>query len=169
MKIPFFLILIVSLLLSGCGAFTPSQTATPVLSPTPDLCSPTNLPPAAAQVNKLMRQFDDYAELASNTPQAQLVQVIPLMQAMRRASEDQPAPPCLKNLIDLQLLYMNTTIQTLLAFQSNAKSDTLNAGIAQARQTHDQYTVELARLLGLTVVAPPSATAGAQVLPATTP
>jgi hypothetical protein len=57
---------------------------------------------------------------------------------------------------------MNTTIQTLLAFQSNAKADVTNAGIAQARQYHGQYTLELARLLGLTVVAPPSVTPGAQ-------
>ena len=88
---------------------------------------------------------------------------IPPMQAIRRAAEDQQVPPCLKNLIGYQLLYMNTTIQTLLAFQSNAKVETLNAGIAQARQSHDQYTLELAHLLGLTVIAPPTAAAGAQV------
>jgi len=109
-----------------------------------------------------MRQFDDYATLASNTQQSQLVQVIPPLQAIRRAAEDQLVPSCLKDLIGFQLLYMNTTIQTLLAFQSNAKADVTNAGIAQARQYHGQYTLELARLLGLTVVAPPSVTPGAQ-------
>lgn len=167
MKFPLISMLFVGLLITGCGGYKPAQTATPFLSPTPDLCSSTNLSSTAAKVNNLMRQFDDYAQLASNTPQTPLVQVIPLMQALRRDAEDQPIPPCLRNLIGLQLLNMNTTIQTLLAFQSNAKADTLNAGIAQARQTHDQYTIELARLLGLTVVAPPSATAGAQLLPVT--
>jgi len=161
MKISSLLILITSLVLVGCGANKPAQTATPSLSPTPDLCSPANLTSSVTQVNNLMRQFDDYASLASNTQQSQLVSVIPPMQAIRRAAEDQSVPPCLKNLIGYQLLYMNTTIQTLLAFQSNAKAETLNAGIAQARQSHDQYTLELAHLLGLTVVAPPSATAGA--------
>lgn len=148
------------IVLTACGKSTPAPTAT--ASPTPDPCSSANLPSAVAQVNNLMRQFDDYSTLASNTPQTQLVQVIPAMQAIRRAAEDQAVPSCLRNLKQLQLLHMNITIQTLLAFQSNAKADTLNAGIAQARQYHDQYTLELARLLGLTVVAPPSATAGAQ-------
>ena len=163
MKISLFLILMFSLVLAGCGGIKPAQTATPSLSPTPDLCSPANLKSSVTNINNLMRQFDDYASLASNTQQPQLVQVIPPMQAIRRAAEDQAAPPCLKNLIGFQLSYMNTTIQTLLAFESNAKADTLNAGIAQARQAHDQYTLELVHLLGLTVVAPPSITPGAQV------
>ena len=163
-------ILIVSLLITGCGVSNPASTPTPSLSPTPDLCSTANLASSVTQVNNLMRQFDDYAAVASNTQQAQLVQIIPPMQTIRRAAEDQRVPPCLKNLIGFQLVYMNTTIQTLLAFQSNAKADTLNTGIAQARQAHDQYTLELAHLLGLTAVAPPSATAGAQVpQPAETP
>jgi hypothetical protein len=162
MKIFAWLLLVISLLLTGCTTFQPGPTATPSLSPTPDMCSSTNLPPAANRVNNLMRQFDDYATLASNTQQSQLVQVIPYMQAIRRAAEDQPVPPCLKDLIGFQLSYMNTTIQTLLAFQSNAAADVTNAGIAQARQYHGQYNLELARLLGPTGVAPTSATPGAQ-------
>jgi hypothetical protein len=162
MKISVLPLLIITLLLTSCGAFKPAPTATPSLSPTPDVCSSANLPSAVIQVNNLMRQFDDYATLASNTQQSQLVQVIPPLQAIRRAAEDQLVPSCLKDLIGFQLLYMNTTIQTLLAFQSNAKADVTNAGIAQARQYHGQYTLELARLLGLTVVAPPSVTPGAQ-------
>ncbi len=160
MKILSLLLLVISLLLAGCGAFKPAPTATPSLSPTPDLCSSANLTATVTRVNDLMRQFDDYATLASNTQQAQLVQVIPPMQAIRRSAEDQVVEPCVKNLIGYQLLYMNTTLQTLLDFQANAKPDTLNAGIAKARQAHDQYTLELAHLLGLTVVAPPSSTPG---------
>ncbi len=55
---------------------------------------------------------------------------------------------------------MNSVINTLIAFMGGAGQQSLDQGIALARQQHDQYTLELARLLGLTVVpatAPPSA------------
>src|ERR1700690_589989 len=123
MKISALTLLILALLITGCSAFGASTNETPAISPTPDLCAPSNLPSAALQVNNLMRQFDDYATLASNTQQSQLVQVIPPMQAIRRSAEDQPVPPCLKVLIGWQLSYMNTTIDTLLGFQSNARTD----------------------------------------------
>ncbi len=67
---------------------------------------------------------------------------------------------------------MDTYIQTFLAFESNASSDVLNAGVAQANQYHDQYTLELARLLGITIVAPsvtptiPTTPAAAGTMPA---
>jgi hypothetical protein len=57
---------------------------------------------------------------------------------------------------------MNSVINTLIAFRGGADQKSLDQGIGLARQQHDQYTLELARLLGLTVVAatpPPSATA----------
>ena len=42
-------------------------------------------------------------------------------------------------------------IDTLLAFVGGADNATLNAGMAKAQESHDQYTLELARLLGATV------------------
>jgi hypothetical protein len=52
---------------------------------------------------------------------------------------------------------MNTVINTMLymlSFQgTDAETETLNQGIALARQQHDQYVLELANVLGLTVVA----------------
>ena len=155
-----FLIAGCFLSLAACSAFKPAATATP--SVTPDPCSSKNLPATLTPMNNLMRQFYDYAELANNTPQSQLVQVIPPLQAILRAAEDQAVPSCLKDIKGYQLQYMNTTIQTLLAFESNAKPDVLSAGRAQAHQYHNQYTIGLARLLGLTVVVAPTATAGAQ-------
>ena len=130
------------------------------VSSTPDLCSSANLPAVVTPLNNLMRQFDDYAALASNTPQSQLVQVIPPMQAIRRAAQDQSVPSCLNDLKQYQLIYMDIFFQTLLSFMGNANDNTLNGGIAQAHQAHDQYTIELAHLLGLTVVVPPSSTPG---------
>jgi hypothetical protein len=47
---------------------------------------------------------------------------------------------------------MNSVIDTLIAFMGGADTETLEQGIAIARELHDQYTLELARLLGLTVV-----------------
>jgi hypothetical protein len=47
---------------------------------------------------------------------------------------------------------MNTVIGTLVGFLGGADQQTLEKSIAIAREQHDQYTLELARLLGLTVV-----------------
>ena len=166
---PLLIAFITILFLSACGSSKPAIviTPSPSVTPTPDPCSADNLPKEAKKVNDLMRQFDDYAALASNTPQSQLVQVIPVMQTIHRTAQDQPIPGCLQELKKMQLLYMDTSIQTLLAFESKANTNILNGGVAQARQYHNQYTIELARLLGVTVVVPPSVTPGTQTAPAT--
>ena len=155
------------LFLSACSKLAPAimGTSTPSLTATPDLCSASNLPNTVKPVNDLMRQFDDYAALASSTPQSQLVQEIPPLQTIRRAAENQAVPPCLKQLKVDQLSYMDTLIQTLLAFNANASSDVLKGGSAQAQQYHNQYVIELAHLLGMTVVVPPSITPGTPPTP----
>lgn len=161
------LFFIVALLfLSACGKSIPSVNATPLpsITPTPDPCATNNLSASIKPVNDLTRQFDDYASLASNTPQSQLVQVIPPMQAIRRSAEDQVVPSCLVQMKKYQLAYMDTFLQTLLAFESNANSSILNGGAVQAKLYHDQYTLEVARLLGITVVVPPT-----NIAPVTTP
>jgi len=158
----FLIIIIVLLSLAGCRTFASTPTATdPSSSPTPDPCSAANLPSSVALVDSLMQPFDDYADLATSTARTQLVDIILPMQAVQRRAADQLVPACLKGLKQFQLLYMDATIQTLLAFLSNAQVDALKAGIAQAHQYHNRYTLELARLLGLTVVSAPSATKGA--------
>jgi hypothetical protein len=73
------------------------------------------------------------------------------MQRIRRAAEDQETPPCLVKLKSFQLSHMNTVVDTLLAFVGGADQATLNEGITRARQEHDQYSIELARLLGITL------------------
>jgi hypothetical protein len=172
-RILFLSVLFLSILLSACGtakATTTDTPAAPVLTSTPDLCTSANLPVEAAKVHKLTREFDDYAALASNTPQAQLLQVIPDMQRVLRDAEDQPVPACLVNLKKLQLADMNTVVQTLMGFMNTSAKDPagvnqVNAGIAQARNLHGQYDVELARLLGITLVAPATTTPGAATTP----
>lgn len=163
-----FLILLITLGGGACGnqptsepVDTSLQTALPVApestsTSTPDPCAPENIATEIEGVHRFMREFDDASLLASNTPLDQLNPSIANLQRIRRDAEDQPVPSCLTNLKLLQLAHMNTVINTMLGFLSGADQDALNQGIAQARQQHDQYTLELANLLGLTVVAPPT-------------
>jgi hypothetical protein len=158
--------LLVIFALTACGQPQPVAaipTSTPILpiatlesTSTPDPCSKENLPGEVTKVNDLMREFDDYSKLASSTPQAQLVQIIPPMQEIRRRAESQEVPECLKSLKVLQINHMNTVLDTLMAFMSNPKSENVNKGITQARELHLQYDTEIARLLGLTMVPPPT-------------
>jgi hypothetical protein len=46
---------------------------------------------------------------------------------------------------------MNAVINTLVSFMGGADQAAVDQGIAQARDLHDRYTLELARLLGITV------------------
>lgn len=158
-------IVILSVLITACGQSTQAPTEAPLTTSTPDLCSSTNLPAEVAKVNKLMREFDDYSSLASNTPQSQLIDLIPEMQRILRDAEDLQVPACLETLKKLEMAHMNLVIQILMAFMnsSGVQTDTqaINAGIAQARDLHTKYDVEMARLLGITLVVPPTATPGA--------
>ena len=105
-----------------------------------------------------MREFDDASTLASSTPREQLSDSIANLQRIRREAEDEAVPPCLTNLQKYQVDHMNSVISTLIAFIGGADKQALEPGIAQAQQQHDEYTLEFARLLGLTVQpAPPPA------------
>jgi hypothetical protein len=165
------LLILFSIFLTACGRdATPPPTEAPPVTTTPDLCSAESLPAEAARANKLMREFDDYSALASNTPQSQLVVLIPEMQRILRETEDLSLPPCLQTLKNLEMAHMNLVIQTLMAFLNNTDVQVINAGISQARELHSRYDIELARLLGITLVAPPTATPGgdANVAPSAT-
>jgi hypothetical protein len=160
MRIPPLFLFCALFLLAACGE-TPAavETSTAAPSLTPDPCSTENLPGKVAEINKLMREFDDYSALASNTPQTQLVLVIPELQRILREAEDQSVPACLQHLKTLQIDHMTVVVQTLMAFMSSSDAGVVNSGIAVARDLHGQYDVELARLLGVTlaVVTPSSA------------
>jgi hypothetical protein len=150
------MILALALIAPACSRGDSStETPVPVFSPTPDPCSSENLPGAVSEVNKLMREFDDYAELASNTPQAQLVVLIPEMQRILRQAEDQNVPACLDTLKKHQIDHMNFVVQTLMAFMSSADLNAVNQGISAARESHNLYDIEMARLLGVTLVPSP--------------
>lgn len=124
-----------------------------------DPCAPQNLPATVQPVNDRMREFDDAAQLASNLPAEQLPEIISNLQRIRREAEDIQIPTCLATLKVYQLNHMNLMIQTLLAVVGGADQETLNNGLEEARKEYDLYSLEIVRLLGITL-APVTPTAG---------
>jgi hypothetical protein len=153
--------LLLALTLIACGTAENTTNETPTSAPivtvedtaTLDPCLAPQLTEEVAKVNKLMREFDDYSTLASNTPQNQLVIIIPELQRVLREAEEQVIPSCLLTLKNYQLEHMKSVVQTLLVFMSNSDPNFVNANIAKARELHMLYDVEMARLLGLTLPA----------------
>jgi hypothetical protein len=154
------LFLLVAILLSGCSANTVvSASATPDkpgTTPTMDLCAPDHIKDAANAVHRMMRAFDDSAQIAQNSPREQLTAPITALQAVRRQSEDLQVPACLTTLKNLQLSYMNMVITTLISFVGGAKADALNSEINLARTNRSAYNAELQRLLGVTLTPAPT-------------
>lgn len=135
-------------------------TETPIPTPLTDIAEPTatldlciapQLNEEVTKVNRLMREFDDYSTLASNTPQSQLIAVIPELQRVLREAEEQVVPACLLPLKKLQIDHMRVVVQTLLAFIGNSDTTLINTGITKSRELHQLYDIELARLLGITL------------------
>ena len=165
----YFAILILILILASCAnptpPATPEATATEAVatsaeaaaSPveptsTSDPCLRPQLETEVQEVHSHMREFDDASILASNMPREQLSGAIADLQRIRREAEDEETPGCLTNLKAIQVQHMNSVINTLIAFMGGTDQQTLDQGIALARRQHDEYTLELARILGLTVV-----------------
>ena len=156
-----YLLVFLLCFLAACGSPpAPIETAsltTPTVSPEEDPCSPQNLPVTVQPVNDLMREFEDASQLASNLPAQQLPGVISNLQRIRREAEDVRIPACLQTLKSHQLNHMNLLIQTLLAFVGGTDQETLNNGLEMARREHELYSLEIVRLLGITL-APITAT-----------
>ena len=150
------LVLALVVLLSACGTNIPVVDSAPSATPvpatnTPDPCAPENVEAEVNKIHKYMREFDDASSLAASRPPEQLADAIAELQQVRRDAEDQFTPHCLGDLKTHQVAHMNTVINTLIAFMGGSDQETVNQGIALAREQHDQYTLELARVLGLTI------------------
>ncbi len=157
-KVILYLFPLFLLITSACGSqLIATQPDALVTSATDDPCSSQNLPTTVQGLNDLMREFDDASQLASNTPAQQLSDVISNLQRIRRGAEDTQIPACLGELKTHQLNHMNLMIQTLIAFVGGASQEELNTGLENARKEHDLYSLEIVRLLGITL-APITAT-----------
>lgn len=159
------LLLSLAILLSACGNNTPPAAA--ILTPdtqyivvtatpppatnTPDPCAPENIEAEVHKIHAYMREFDDASTLAASRPREELAASIVDLQRIRREAEDQPTPSCLATLKTYQVSHMNAVINTLISFMGGADQATVDQGIGLARDQHDKYTLELARLLGITV------------------
>ncbi len=161
-----------SVLLAACGSNSPQQTsvpptvaqslstALPAVTPsaTADACTQATLPESVKIVNTYVHEFDNYSSLAVQVPPAQLPQLIVAMKGIRQALQQQGVPPCLTDLKHFGLQYMDAVIQTVEGYAAKPDINSLNAGIDQARKFNDQYAIELARLLGVTLPAPSETT-----------
>ena len=176
------IVLALSLILAACGNAAPTpiteyivvtatllpttvtSTVTNTVISTPDPCAPENIKASVQEVHKFMREFDDASTLAASRPREELADSIANLQRIRRDAEDQLTPACLATLKTYEVSHMNSVINTLIGFMGGADQQSVDQGIAVARQQHDQYTLELARLLGITMVP-----ATAAVTPTETP
>ena len=153
------------LFISACGgqpaATAQTESLTPTTNPDEDPCATQNLPGTVQPINDLMREFEDASQLASNLPAQQLPAVISSLQRIRRDVEDVQIPACLATLKTHELNHMNLMIQTLLAFVGGADQEALTSGLEKARNEHDLYSLEIVRLLGITL-APITATPSVQ-------
>jgi hypothetical protein len=175
--------LICTLLISACGntptpvptvaAIVESPTSVPSATNTPNPCAPENLQAEVEKIHKLMREFDDGANLAASVPVDQLTPVISNLQRIRREAEDLPVPSCLVKLKTHQVNHMNIVIDTLIKLIGYANGtvgqDVINQGIALAKQEHDNYVIELAVVLGLTPVVPTAGVPPTQTTQTPTP
>ena len=150
-KIHSILLLFLPILAFLCGC---SQSVAPIpttATATPDPCATENLPGEVGKINSIMQEFDDAAVIAASARREELAEPIAELQRIRRNAEDMPTPACLKTLKETQLAHMNVVIETLMAFMDKADQESIDQGIVLARQLHNQYLVEMAKLLGVTV------------------
>ena len=159
----FTLFLSLALLLAACSGAAPSATPSPIpptatVTATPDPCASENRAAEVQSIQRLMREFDDAYAVALSTSRDQMSSAVSELQRIRREAEDYDAPACLMPLKELQLVQMNTVIQTMLAFMGGADKDKVNQGLSLARQLHNQYMLEMSNLLGTIVVAIPTST-----------
>ena len=133
-----------------------TETPIPTVTNDPDPCAPENIQASVQEIHKYMREFDDGSSLAASIPADQLPDTISNLQRIRREAEDQATPTCLTALKTYQISHMNVVIGTLINLIGYANGkvsrEVIDQGIALARQEHDKYTIELARVLGLTMV-----------------
>lgn len=125
-------------------------------SATPNPCDKSNVQTSVKQFTDLTREFDDTSYVASFTPQAQLVEPVLKLQEVRRKVQAIEAPDCFAQLKKLQIIYMNGVVTALVHFLGGAQGNQVQAEIAATRSLRVDYETELAKVLGVTYVPPPT-------------
>ena len=182
-RIGFVIISIIAIIVAA-GAFInspedrPLTTVTNTFIPstststnTPDPCSTERIGDTVSRFDRLSREFNDAFVLAQNTPAAQLSTNITELQRIRRAAEDFVVPGCLDELKRLQLGFMNSAIDATITLYSNFSGDpnqqvteeqvktavlAVNQSMTAAQEYSFMYTVEMGRLLGITLTPSPT-------------
>lgn len=164
------LLILLAAILSACAS-APATNATPetqyiiitatppAATNTPDPCAPENIEAEVQKIHAYMREFDDASTLAGSImqgvskgqmPISELSNAIPNLQKIRRDAENQQTPGCLVNLKTFQISHMNAVLNSLNSFLAG-NQEAFDQYVFAARDQHDRYALELARLLGITV------------------
>lgn len=106
--------------------------------------------PEIDKITRTMDEFDDNSFLiqAIKNPD-QLVQVILVMQRVRRDAINNTPPECLKQLRDAQVNYMNAVVLISINIANRTKSDIIQRQVVDVRKIREEFDKELANLLGL--------------------
>jgi hypothetical protein len=160
------LVLIISMLISSCSGMRLPEAAPTNPAPVPlatqptvalktteavDLCASIDTKrPEIERIANIMGEFDDTSFLAQSVPDSgQLVQVILVLQRVRRDAINNKPPECLKPLKEAQVNFMSGVILTFISFMTKAKSEAIQNQITQTRSLRGVFDQELARQLGL--------------------
>jgi len=134
--------------LTPTSTFTPTATATQ--TPIPDPCLRENLPDSLETFNEVLIRFDNVSTLGFYQTRKQLSDQMPELQNLRHAAQDQPTPPCLETLKELQLKYMDLVIKALTAFIDGKDMVIIRNTVINARKERDEYSQEMMNLLNST-------------------
>jgi hypothetical protein len=173
---------ILAFLLSGCSGSPSTAPAAPqpaagtqsamvfLGTPNVDACASVETKkPEIEKLARIMSEFDDTSFLvpAIKNPD-QLVQVILVLQRVRRDAINRTIPECLNKLREAQVNFMSGVILTSVSIMTKSKSDVIQRQLAETRKSREVFDMELANQLGLKyVTATPAPTLPPTVVPPT--
>jgi hypothetical protein len=125
--------------------------------------------PEIENIARIMGEFDDTSYLIQSIPDRnQMVQVILVLQAIRREAINTKPPECLKVLKEAQVNFMSGVVLTSISIMSSATDDTVKNQLTQTRSLRAAFDQELANQLGLQyVTATPAPTIPPTAIPPT--
>lgn len=125
--------------------------------------------PEIENIARLMGEFDDTSYLIQSIPDRnQMVQVILVLQSIRRDAINNKPPVCLKTLKESQVNFMSGVVLTSISIMSSASDDTVKNQLSQTRSLRAIFDKELADQLGLKyITATPAPTIPPTAIPPT--